>query len=235
MVIFFFILKKNSTCICRNKKWQDCNLATNTQLVRFNGVSPCNFQSGEWRWKFVFSNLHRWRQKWWCSGFLFSVRNFADRFFLNSVNLILKLFSLPHWLTSKFLLYPTFCLKVFHCDEFLKCYSKGILRIFIQRGYNTVCVAVFSWWMKEDCKIRIYCTLNFLGYWIKDDSRRGVILNFCKSKFCYKSMTHIFSMNLKIKDWILFFLCIRISVRSIKNRFLLQLTVKTNVSKTQRR
>lgn len=160
---------------------------------------------------------------------------FADRFFLNSVNLILKLFSLPHWLTSKFLLYPTFCLKVFHCDEFLKCYSKGILRIFIQRGYNTVCVAVFSWWMKEDCKIRIYCTLNFLGYWIKDDSRRGVILNFCKSKFCYKSMTHIFSMNLKIKDWILFFLCIRISVRSIKNRFLLQLTVKTNVSKTQRR
>ena len=40
MVIFFFILKKNSTCICRNKKWQDCNLATNTQLVRFNGVSP---------------------------------------------------------------------------------------------------------------------------------------------------------------------------------------------------
>lgn len=59
---------------------------------------------------------------------------FADRFFLNSVNLILKLFSLPHWLTSKFLLYPTFCLKVFHCDEFLKCYSKGILHIFIQRG-----------------------------------------------------------------------------------------------------
>ena len=124
--------------------------------------SDCNFQSGEWRWKIVFSNLHRWRQKWWCSGFLFSVRNFADRFFLNSVNLILKLFSLPHWLTSKFLLYPTFCLKVFHCDEFLKCYSKGILRIFIQRGYNSVCVAVFSWWMKEDCKIRIYCTLNFL-------------------------------------------------------------------------
>ena len=37
--------------------------------------ADCNFQSGEWRWKIVFSNLHRWRQKWWCSGFLFSVRN----------------------------------------------------------------------------------------------------------------------------------------------------------------
>lgn len=135
MVIFFFILKKKTQLVSAEiKNGKIAILPQTPSLSDLTGSRPVQFSKRWVKVKNRFQQFASLEAKMVMFRIFVLRAEFADRFFLNSVNLILKLFSLPHWLTSKFLLYPTFCLKVFHCDEFLKCYSKGILRIFIQRG-----------------------------------------------------------------------------------------------------
>ena len=135
MVIFFFILKKKTQLVSAEIKNGKIAILPQTPSLSdlMGSVQTAIFKAVSEGEK-LFSAIWSLEAKMVMFRIFVLRAEFADRFFLNSVNLILKLFSLPHWLTSKFLLYPTFCLKVFHCDEFLKCYSKGILRIFIQRG-----------------------------------------------------------------------------------------------------
>lgn len=77
----FLYFEKNSTCICRNKKWQDCNLATNTQLVRFNGVSPGKDKYIRKRWFLKYSKHGLWRHNY---GFIYEGKIYLNSDVMNS-------------------------------------------------------------------------------------------------------------------------------------------------------
>ena len=138
-VILKFFLRGN--CLCR---------------------ADCNFQSGEWRWKIVFSNLivggKNGDVQDFCSPCGICRQGLSEfckpdfKIILASSLTDFKVFTLSDLLPESFSWWWIFEMLFERNSAY-----------FHTEGYNSVCVAVFSWWMKEDCKIRIYCTLNFLG------------------------------------------------------------------------